>query len=104
MQRTHRIGAFFAFCDGELAGFAHYRPFPRTLDGNEACYLDDLFVSEKFRGMQIARRLIRALKDESAKNGWTEVRWVTTPQNARARKIYDGVAELSDLLTYRTYV
>lgn len=101
MCGTHRVAAFFAFFDGQLAGFAVYRPFPRTLNGNEACYLDDLFVARDFRALGVAERLIEALKVESVRNGWTEVRWVTTPNNERARKLYDRVAVESDLLTYR---
>jgi len=101
MHGTHRVGAFFAFLDSQLIGFVHYRPFPRTLDGNEACFLDDLFVASGFRGMKVAECLIDAVAKESARNGWTEVRWVTTPENQRARNLYDRVAADSELLTYR---
>jgi len=101
MNGTHRVAAFFAFFGERLAGFTVYRPFPRTLNGNEACYLDDLFVARDFRGLGLAERLIDAVKAESARNGWTEVRWVTTTNNQRARKLYDRVAIESDLLTYR---
>lgn len=101
MHGTHGVGAFFALLDSQLIGFVHYRPFPRTLDGNEACFLDDLFVAGGFRGMKVAERLIDAVAEESARNGWTEVRWVTTPENRRARNLYDRVAAESDLLTYR---
>ncbi len=100
MQGTHRIAAFLAF-DGEaLAGFVHYRPFPRTLNGNEACYLDDLYVDGSARGAGLGRALIERVAQESRSNGWTEVRWVTTEDNGACR-LYDRVAELSDLLTYR---
>ena len=104
LEGTHRVGAFFAFVDERLAGFAVYRPFPRTLDGNEACYLDDLFVDSVFRGLGIAERLVDAVKNESVRRGWTEVRWVTLPDNARARKLYDRIAVDADLVTYRLIV
>ena len=101
LNGTHRVGAFLAFVDERLAGFVVYRPFPRTLDGNEACYLDDLFVASPFRGRRIAEGLVDAVKSESLRNGWTEVRWVTLPDNARARKLYDHIAVDADLVTYR---
>ncbi len=103
MHGMHRVAAFLAFSEDLLAGFVHYRPFPRTLDGNEACFLDDLYVAASARGAGLARRLILRVRDEARANGWSEVRWVTTPENAPARRVYERLATLSDLLTYRLY-
>jgi GNAT superfamily N-acetyltransferase len=101
LRGTHRLGAVLALRGERVVGFAHYRPFPRTLHGNEACYLDDLFVDAPCRGLGIAGELVRRVCEISEHSGWTEVRWVTTPQNASARRIYERIAARSDLITYR---
>jgi GNAT superfamily N-acetyltransferase len=99
---AHGLGAILAVgSDGGVAGFAHYRPFPRTLHGNQAGYLDDLFVAAPLRGRGLAVELVRRVCEIAERNGWTEVRWVTTPDNARARAIYERVAMRSELITYR---
>lgn len=101
LEGTHGLRGVLALSDGAVVGFAHFRPFPRTLHGNEACYLDDLYVDPKHRGRGIAAELVRCVGDVAAAQGWTEVRWVTTPQNERARRIYERIAVRSELLTYR---
>ncbi|GAC1393539.1 MAG: GNAT family N-acetyltransferase [Vulcanimicrobiaceae bacterium] len=97
----HAVDAVVAVREGRLVGFTHYRPFPRTLDGNEACFLDDLYVAPSERGSALAKKLIENLVRIARESGWTHVRWVTTQGNARARKLYDRVAEQMDLITYK---
>jgi ribosomal protein S18 acetylase RimI-like enzyme len=102
LARTHGVEAVLAFGDdGELAGFAHFRPFPRTLDGNEACFLDDLWVAEPHRGSGLAEALIDRLRAIARERGWTHVRWVAEAKNARARALYERIAEDAQLVTYR---
>ena len=55
LARTHGVEGVLAIDAGErLVGFAHFRPFPRTLNGNAACFLDDLWVTETARGAGVA--------------------------------------------------
>lgn len=100
-NRTHGIESIVALREGRVVGFVHYRPFPRTLDANEACFLDDLYVIESERGSGLAQLLIAQVVDAAKQRGWTHVRWVTTNGNQRARGLYEKVASLMDLLTYR---
>jgi GNAT superfamily N-acetyltransferase len=105
LARTHGVeGILAAGPDGELAGFVHFRPFPRTLDGNEACFLDDVWVTEAHRGTGLAQALIACVRATARERGWTHVRWVTDARNARARALYDRIAEDANLVTYRTSV
>jgi len=101
LARTHGVEAVLAIEGDELAGFAHFRPFPRTLDGNEACFLDDLWVAESHRGTGLGRALIEHVCTIARERGWTEVRWVTTADNTRAQRLYDRIATNANLLTYR---
>jgi len=104
LARTHGVEGVLAMCAGnhdELAGFVHFRPFPRTLDGNEACFIDDIWVAEAHRGTGLAHALIDRVRATARERGWTHVRWVTDAKNARARAFYDRIAEDAKLVTYR---
>lgn len=98
---AHAVEAIVAERGSKLVGFTIYRPFYRTLDANQACFLDDLFVAESERGSGLARSLIARVAQIAKERGWSHVRWVTTQENARARGLYEKVATLMDLLTYR---
>ena len=102
IERTHGVEGVLAIGDAdELVGFVHFRPFPRTLDGNEACFLDDVWVTELHRGTGLAQALIAHVCGIARERGWTHVRWVTDAKNRRARKLYDRIAEDVKLVTYR---
>jgi ribosomal protein S18 acetylase RimI-like enzyme len=103
LARTHGVEGILAVGDDdELAGFVHFRPFPRTLDGNEACFIDDVWVAETHRGTGLAQALIDRVRALARERGWTHVRWVTDARNTRARALYDRIAEDAHLVTYRT--
>jgi GNAT superfamily N-acetyltransferase len=102
LARTHGVEGILAVgADGELCGFAHFRPFPRTLDGNEACFLDDVWVTESHRGTGLAEALIDRVRAIARDRGWAHVRWVANANNMRARALYDRIAEDAQLVTYR---
>jgi ribosomal protein S18 acetylase RimI-like enzyme len=104
LARTHGVEGVLAIRagdDDDLAGFVHFRPFPRTLDGNEACFIDDIWVAEAYRGTGLAQALIDRVRTTARERGWTHVRWVTDAKNARARAFYDRIAEDAKLVTYR---
>jgi GNAT superfamily N-acetyltransferase len=101
LANAHGVEAVLAIDGEQLGGFAHFRPFPRTLDGNEACFLDDLWVAESHRGTGLGRALIERVCDIARERGWTEVRWVTTTDNVLAQRLYDRIATNADLKTYR---
>ncbi|MDQ6944343.1 MAG: GNAT family N-acetyltransferase [Candidatus Eremiobacteraeota bacterium] len=105
LARTHGVEGVLAVGDeGELAGFVHFRPFPRTLDGNEACFIDDIWVTDSYRGTGVARALIDRVRALALERGWTHVRWVAEAKNVRARALYDRIAEDANLVTYRIAV
>jgi ribosomal protein S18 acetylase RimI-like enzyme len=102
LARTHGVEGLLAIDEADrVAGFVHFRPFARTLHGNEACFLDDLWIDEPRRGSGLAEALIDAVCTIARERGWTEVRWVSNEDNARARRLYERIATDGRLITYR---
>lgn len=85
---------------GEIVGIAHYRVYPEPLLGQEAGYLDDLYVLQDHRRQGIARALITHLSDIARARNWPFVRWITAFDNTTARALYDQVARASAWVTY----
>jgi ribosomal protein S18 acetylase RimI-like enzyme len=97
---THGVEGLLAIEDDRLVGFAHFRAFPRTLNGNEAGYLDDLWVSDSHRGNGLGETLIERVCAIGRERRWSEVRWVTERGN-RAQRLYERIATNWGLQTYR---
>jgi hypothetical protein len=102
MDPDHELNCLVArpSAEADPVGIAHYRPFPRPLHGSVACFLDDLFVAPEVRGTGAVDALVAGVQRLSREHGWTPVRWVTRSSNARARKVYDRLAQETDLVTY----
>lgn len=102
MAADHELEALVArpAAGAEPVGIAHYRPFPRPLQGKTACFLDDLFVAPEHRGTGAVDALLSGLRTRARQRGWSQVRWITRESNARARAAYDRLAERTDLVTY----
>jgi GNAT superfamily N-acetyltransferase len=96
------MGAFVAEdrANGGLAGLAHYLFHRSTSRMNPVCYLQDLFTAEGLRGQGIARRLIGAVYETARAAGSSRVYWQTQVTNARARVLYDKVAEHQGFIVY----
>lgn len=101
VARTHGVEGIAAAQGERLVGFAHFRPFPRTLAGNQAGYLDDLWVEESHRGSGLAAALIERVARAARERGWSELRWVVEPDNARAQRLYERIASDWGLRTFR---
>jgi ribosomal protein S18 acetylase RimI-like enzyme len=86
--------------DGEVVGLIHFRAVPRPLHGAIGGYVDDMFVAETARGSGIAEALIEAVKSIGRERGWSDVRWVTSDDNYRARGFYDRIGRRTMMLTY----
>lgn len=97
---AHEVNGLVADHDGTLVGFAHVRGFARPLAAATGLFLDDLFVSPASRGSGAAGALIEGVKIAAAEQGHSVVRWITAADNARARGLYDKVAEAGDWVTY----
>ncbi|RWH31396.1 MAG: GNAT family N-acetyltransferase [Mesorhizobium sp.] len=87
--------------DGALAGFAIYLSHPSSWVKSNDCYLDDLFIDERFRGFGIGRALLDDLVAVCKKNGWERLYWHAYEANTRARKLYDSYVEHDGHVRYR---
>lgn len=96
----HEVEGFVAEGEGGLVGLAHFRAFARPLSATTGGFLDDLFVAPEARGTGVAEALIGAVAEEGRRRGWSVIRWITAEDNARARKVYDRVAQATRWVTY----
>lgn len=100
-DHAHEVEAFVAEDDeGRLVGLTHFRPFARPLAAALGGFLDDLFVTPEARGSGAAQALIEAVAEEGRARGWTTIRWITAEDNARARAVYDKIANATAWKTY----
>jgi len=95
------IHALVAELDGRLVGFAHLVFRRTTLSIPPACYLQDLFTAEEARGCGVATNLIHAVVERARAEGSELLYWQTQETNARARALYDRIAERSGFIIYR---
>lgn len=100
MDDAHEVKGLVADKDGTLIGLTHYRPYASPLRAVTNCFLDDLFVAPDARGSGAAQALIGGVEDVAKANGWSLVRWITAEDNARARKVYDQMAQATPWVTY----
>ncbi len=90
-----------AYVGGKLTGIVHYLFHRSSWTPGNYCYLQDLFVAEDARGLGLGRALIEAVYDKAREAGASRVYWLTHNSNARARILYDQVAENLGHIQYR---
>ncbi len=100
MDPSHEVEGRLAVLERRVVGLAHFRPFARPLMAGTGGFLDDLYVTPEARGSGAAEALIRAVEAEGRARGWGVIRWITAEDNARARTLYDRVADSTRWVTY----
>ena len=86
--------AFVAEVDGKVQGFALYYIRYSTWKG-QRMYLEDILVSEQFRGKQIGKLLFDRLIDEAKEKKFSGIAWQVLDWNEPAinfYKKYEGVS------------
>lgn len=101
-QPIYGFGAYIKEAGTEkLIGFTHVVLHPNTWDETDCCYLEDLYVSQSARGLGIGRALIEYVYGFAESKHCNRVYWVTQKDNLAARKLYDSIADLTDMVQYR---
>lgn len=95
------IYGFGAWQDDKLVGITHVVLHPTTWSSMACCYLQDLYVDESVRGQSIGRILIEGVYNFADEKGCNHVYWKTQESNTDARRLYDNVASLTDMVQYR---
>ena len=73
---------------------------PRTLSGDLALFLDDLFVAEDSRGQGVGTQLMGFTKAYAREHTLAQVQLLTAADNATAQVLYDQVGKRTDWVTY----
>lgn len=89
-----------AVVGGNLVGFAQHHTHLTTWDRRPTCYLEDLFVSPKARGLGVARALMDDLVALGKARDWASVYWITAEGNDSARKLYDSYVGRDEFVRY----
>jgi len=85
-----------AWCDDELRGYACLYWHFSSLVPAETVLMNDLYVVEAHRGEGIGRALIEASAAIARQRGASHLHWVTAPDNAAARRLYDTTGAASE--------
>jgi GNAT superfamily N-acetyltransferase len=77
-----------AECGSNPVGFALFFRNYSTWTGRCGLYLEDLFVSEEYRGRGIGGALMRRLREVADERGWARVDWAVLNWNTHAQSFY----------------
>lgn len=84
-----RFGAFLAVRADEIVGYATYTWNYSIWLGSDYMNIDDVFVSEQYRGAGIGEALMGRARDRCLEKGCHRVRWEVQPDNAGAIRFYE---------------
>jgi GNAT superfamily N-acetyltransferase len=99
---TH-ITPLIAMVDGSPAGFAVYFYNYSTWQGKKGLYLEDLYVTPKYRGFGVGKRLLQYLAKVAVDNDCGRFEWVVLDWNQPAIDFYlsIGAKPRSEWIRYR---
>ena len=93
------IGAFGE--DQQMAGLVHFLYHRHGWKRDQVCYLQDLFVHQKYRRQSIAEKLIHSVYEHAKQQNACQVYWLTQDFNTAARKLYDKISKQTPFIKYQ---
>lgn len=103
INSEYNMHGLLAEKDGQIIGLAHYVFRPDTWEVADFCYLEDLYVDPRVRGVGVGRALIKAVEQIAIEKGSKRLYWTTAEDNEVARKLYDKLAVV-DKVMYKIYL
>lgn len=100
LDPSHMIQGIVATDNGAIIGLAHFHGWPDTLEGDNTCYLADLFVAPDQRGKQIGKALFEDVMKISSTHGWSGVCLLTHKSNKVGQNLYSQFGHATDYLFY----
>lgn len=93
------IFGFAIKMDNNMVGFAHLNSHISTWTDLPYCYLQDLYVDEKFRNQGLARQLIEYCY-QACTGKFDRVYWLTHETNITAQYLYNQIANKTEYIHY----
>ncbi|HMQ68808.1 MAG TPA: GNAT family N-acetyltransferase [Ignavibacteria bacterium] len=89
--------------ENQIAGYVIYYYTYSSFLAKRSLYLEDIFISEDFRGKGIGRSVFKKLIKIAKKNECGRIEWIVLDWNQNAINFYDnlGARHLHDWKTYR---
>lgn len=103
INSEYNMHGLLAEKEGQIIGLAHYVFRPDTWEVADFCYLEDLYVDPRVRGVGVGRALIKAVEQIAIEKGSKRLYWTTAEDNEVARKLYDKLAVV-DKVMYKIYL
>ena len=103
INSEYNMHGLLAEKDGQIIGLAHFIFRPDTWEVADFCYLEDLYVDPRVRGVGVGRALIKAVEQIAIEKGSKRLYWTTAEDNEVARKLYDKLAVV-DKVMYKIYL
>lgn len=98
-----RFEAFLAMVDGQAAGYVVYYFTYSTFLARPSFFLEDIYVSERFRKMKVGSALFRHCVQVAKDRGCGRMEWAVLDWNVRAMAFYQsqGGRPVSEWMFYR---
>ena len=98
-----RLGLFVALTAAEVVGYALYFYSYSSFLGRPTLYLEDIFVSDEYRGKGIGASLFRRCAKEALSEGCGRMEWSVLTWNHNAIGFYEnvGARRLDEWYVYR---
>lgn len=89
--------------DDKAIGYAFYFFTYSSFLAKRTLYLEDIYISNEFRGQGIGKQFMSKLMETASENNCGRMEWVVLDWNTRAIEFYEklGARELKEWKTYR---
>lgn len=104
LDPNHGIHALVMEHEEKVIGFTHSSFTHSTWSENQEIYLEDLFVDPAYRGMGAATALIQAVAHFGAEQGAKRMYWQTLKDNETAQRLYNSLADKTQILIYEKHL